>query len=164
MPQDKYVRRNADKLNSEGADTRPYGVGPTMRELRFKEIAETIGAPRSPAFPPTPRKAAMSRAAAEAKANAKEYGSDTQRLQREMAKGTRKTQEYAEMDRLSALAAPRYMQIDMDDAKKQAEDRAYFERKDKEEVTAFGKTALGGTQSNSPAKEDRYRRGMNIKK
>ena len=28
----------------------------------------------------------------------------------------------------------------------------------------YGKTALGGTQSNSPAKEDRYRRGMNIKK
>ena len=28
----------------------------------------------------------------------------------------------------------------------------------------FGKTALGGTQSNSAPKEDRYRRGMNIKK
>jgi len=28
----------------------------------------------------------------------------------------------------------------------------------------FGKTALGGTQSNSVSKDDRYRRGMNIKK
>jgi hypothetical protein len=28
----------------------------------------------------------------------------------------------------------------------------------------FGKTALGGTQSNSVKKDDRYRRGMNIKK
>lgn len=28
----------------------------------------------------------------------------------------------------------------------------------------FGKTALGGTQSNSASKDDRYRRGMNIKK
>ena len=28
----------------------------------------------------------------------------------------------------------------------------------------FGKTALGGTQSNSAPKDDRYRRGMNIKK
>jgi hypothetical protein len=28
----------------------------------------------------------------------------------------------------------------------------------------YGKTALGGTQSNSPAREDRFRRGMNIKK
>jgi hypothetical protein len=29
---------------------------------------------------------------------------------------------------------------------------------------AFGKTALGGTQSNSVKKDDRFRRGMNIKK
>lgn len=28
----------------------------------------------------------------------------------------------------------------------------------------YGKTALGGTQSNSASKDDRYRRGMNIKK
>lgn len=28
----------------------------------------------------------------------------------------------------------------------------------------YGKTALGGTQSNSVKKDDRYRRGMNIKK
>jgi hypothetical protein len=28
----------------------------------------------------------------------------------------------------------------------------------------YGKTALGGTQSNSVSKDDRYRRGMNIKK
>jgi hypothetical protein len=28
----------------------------------------------------------------------------------------------------------------------------------------FGKTALSGTQSNSVSKDDRYRRGMNIKK
>ena len=28
----------------------------------------------------------------------------------------------------------------------------------------FGKTALAGTQSNSAAKDNRYRRGMNIKK
>ena len=145
MPQDKYVRPIADKLNSEGAGMRPYGVGPTMRELRFKEIAETIGA-RSPHFPPTPRKKAMSNAAEAAKNNAKEYGTDIQRLQREMAAGTRKAQEYDEMDRRIARDAPKRIQAEMEIAKQAAEDRAYWERKKKEKLDEFGKTALEGTR------------------
>lgn len=40
-----------------------------------------------------------------------------------------------------------------------------YNEKDYDGSTAmYGKTALGGTQSNSVSKEDRYRRGMNIKK
>ena len=126
MPQDQYVRRNADKLNKEGADMRPYGVGPTMRELRFKDIAGTIGAPRSPVFPPTPRKKAMSNAAEAAKNNAKEYGTDIQRLQREMSSGTRNARDLEQNIRMNKRKDPSRIQAEMDMAKKDAETRSYY--------------------------------------
>lgn len=50
-------------------------------------------------------------------------------------------------------------------AKRSADLNARYDKQARnEEIKEYGKTALGGTQSNSPAKDDRYRRGMNIKK
>lgn len=53
----------------------------------------------------------------------------------------------------------------IEEAKKSAElnDR-YDKQARNEKQNEFGKTALGGTQSNSVSKDDRFRRGMNIKK
>lgn len=53
---------------------------------------------------------------------------------------------------------------DTNDTRDKRIDKYGKEAKMSRESREYGKTALGGTQSNSPAKDDRYRRGMNIKK
>ncbi len=53
---------------------------------------------------------------------------------------------------------------DTNDTRDKRIDKYGKEAKMMRESRDYGKTALGGTQSNSAPKEDRYRRGMNIKK
>lgn len=117
---------------------------------------------------------------------------DVRGLQFEMAEGTRRARYVKEPDVKKYLADKEkkkkdYIREDTSDPNVRAWQRSYYRGDqaqkpldpdlsnpgDKElrdlyegsgKYKGFGKTALGGTQSNSVSKDDRYRRGMNIKK
>lgn len=154
MPQQTWGRPNLEKMNTKRPDERPNIVGPTNREIRLAEFGEQIKQGRkSQLWPEEPRATVMKRAAEMAKNNAKEYGTPTQRLQREMAVGTKNARDNERFERTLPRKKLEFMQFEQDQAKKAAEDRAAWKQAAKETEDAFGKTALqgstryGGTQT-----------------